>query len=119
MYESNHALQVKIRRLESGSGATMDLSNYLRLRQRVESMVQVLLRQDADSTRVILYICMHTNVCSTHAHIMYKHTDMMHKCMHTYTRTYIQCSIHAHTHTHTHTHTRTHTHTHTHTHTQT
>lgn len=42
------ALDVKIRRLESGPGATMDLSNYLRLRQRIQSMENSLERLDAD-----------------------------------------------------------------------
>ena len=46
------ALQVKIARLESGSGATMDLSNYLRLRQRIESMHHSLKRLDADQDTV-------------------------------------------------------------------
>lgn len=42
------ALEVKIRRLESGPGATMDLSNYLRLRQRIQSMHNELARLDDD-----------------------------------------------------------------------
>jgi len=42
------ALEVKMRRLESGPGATMDLSNYLRLRQRIQSMENSLQRLDDD-----------------------------------------------------------------------
>jgi len=42
------ALEVKMRRLESGPGATMDLSNYLRLRQRIQSMENSLERLDDD-----------------------------------------------------------------------
>lgn len=42
------ALKVKMRRLESGPGATMDLSNYLRLRQRIQSMENSLERLDDD-----------------------------------------------------------------------
>ena len=46
------ALNVKIRRLESGPGAVMDLSNYLRLRQRLQSMENSLARLDADQDLV-------------------------------------------------------------------